>query len=324
MESMKVNPVNVSNSLLLLSKFTSTWERRAQVRNYTIPEDLVYEIEKPDFLEELIPIKNCQFYRMLSDREKNTILSYGWIAYNSKTIAIESKIISPVCYDIIDGYLPGAKDNSIRKLIAETLTDESYHILLSHQAIAVTENQRSIDRRLFSIFDLEKKVIDFENRFNEKWKIMLIRLSVAIVSEILISDYLKCLSSSSEIVSLNREVVRSHRMDEIAHGTIFTELTKLIYRELTEKQKIFFSSILHIPVQYFASKELAIWNKILKEVCPLSADKIMEEVIEEDWFDVSNLDYHHLSLLADEIGIKNFSENLDNVIKQEKLYMRSH
>ena len=65
-----------SHSRLLLSKFTSTWEKRAQVRNYAMPDELIYEVEKPDFLEELIPIKNCQAYRALNDRKKNNILSY--------------------------------------------------------------------------------------------------------------------------------------------------------------------------------------------------------------------------------------------------------
>jgi hypothetical protein len=313
-----------SHSRLLLSKFTSTWEKRAQVRNYVMPDELMYETEKPDFLEALIPIKNCQAYRALSDIKKNNILSYGWLAYNAKTIAIESKIISPVCYDIIDGHLPGADDNNIRKLIAETLTDESYHILLSHHAMAMTEEIRQIDRSLLHSFDLEKKVIEFERKYTEKWQKILVRLAVAIVSEIFISDYLKCLSSSSTIVTLNRETVKSHRMDEIAHGRIFTELTKLIYIKLSKKQKDFFSSILYFPLQYFASKELSVWNKILHHVCPESADEIMEEVIEQEWFDMSHLDYKNLIMLGEEIGIKDFSQNVANLSGQKKSYQRNH
>jgi hypothetical protein len=314
MENISINNINnhnaASQSRWLLTKFSKTWERRAQVRTFSIPDDLEYEVEKPDFIEDLIPIKDCKAYQTLTRAEKNTLLSYGWLAYNGKTIAIESKIIAPLCYDIIDGHLPGTEDNNTRKSVAETLTDESYHILLCHQAMTMTERLRHINRNIFPAYDLEIKVMALEKSHPEEWQKMLIRFAVAIVSEIFISDYLKCLSSSKEIVTLNRETVRAHRMDEIAHGRIFTELAKLIYQELNPKQKKFFSSILHLPVQFFASKELNVWNSILHHVCPMAAPDIMAEILTTKWFDTSTLDYANLIALTDEIGINDFPERL--------------
>lgn len=316
-----LNDSELSHSYSLLSKFTSTWEKRAQIRSATLPTDMSYEIEKPDFLEELIPIRNCEAYRRLSEENKNSILSYGWLAYNAKTIAIESKLISPVCYDIIDGHIPGADDNESRKLIAETLTDESYHILLSHHAMTMTERNRKINRCIFTNFDLINKVKKLDEKYPEEWQKILIRLSVAIVSEIFISDYLKCLSYSPNIVTLNREITRAHRLDEIAHGRIFSELGKIIYNRLNNKQKAFFSTVLPYPAQYFASKELSIWNKILHKVCPQSANEIMEEAQEDAWFDLSGIDCKNLIALAEEIGIKNFSDNLASIAMREKIHI---
>ena len=246
----------------------------------------------------------------MPDSLKSKILSYGWLAYNAKTIAIESKIISPVCYDIIDGHVPGADDNESRMLISETLTDESYHVLLCHHAMAMTEKYRNINRNIFPDFDLVNKIFELENQYATSWQKILVRLSVAIVSEIFISDYLKSISTCSDIVTLNRETVRSHRMDEMVHSRIFTELAKKIYSALTPTQKDFFASIFHYPILYFASKELKVWRAILKEVCPSSEKTIMDELADAQWFDLSPIDFKDLLLLAEEMDIKNFSENL--------------
>ncbi len=301
----------ISYSRALLSKFIATWEKRAQVRHYVLPSELNYEIDRPDFLEELLPIKNCISYKNLTPLEKNKLLSWGWLAYNAKTIAIESKIISPVCYDIIHGHVPGVSDNHSGELIAETLTDESYHILLIHHVMAVAEKNRKINRYMLPEFDLIKRMHRLQDQHSEDWQKILIRLAVAVVSEIFVSDYLKSLSVSQKIVTLNREAVRAHRMDEVAHGKIFTWLIRLIYRELNNREKSFFSSILHFPVRYFASKELAVWDKILRQVCPHAADAIMEEAVSEEWFDLSRIDYSPLILLAEEMGIQSFAERLN-------------
>ncbi|OGT43178.1 MAG: hypothetical protein A3F13_05760 [Gammaproteobacteria bacterium RIFCSPHIGHO2_12_FULL_40_19] len=300
--------ITTSHSRVLLSKITASWEKRARVKHYLLPNETSYEIDKPDFIETLIPIKNSRTYLNLSDAQKNKILSYGWLAYNAKTIAIESKIISPVCYDIIDGHIPGADDNDSRMLISETLTDESYHVLLCHHAMAMTEKYRKINRDIFPNFDLIDKVIELENKYTEVWQKKLVRLSVAIVSEIFISDYLKSISTCVDIVTLNRETVRSHRMDEMVHSRIFTELSKKIYFDLSPIQKKFLSSVFHYPVLYFSSKELNVWKNILDHVCPESVAKIMNEIAEDKWFDLSNIDYSHLIMLTEEMGMKNFLE----------------
>lgn len=293
-----------------LLKYAKTWERRAQVKKASLPNEIDYEIDKPDFLEELMPISECIAYQELDDKHKSKLLSYGWLAYNAKTIAIESKIIAPVCYDIMDGVVPGAEDHTSRELISETLTDEAYHILLCHHAMSLTERVRQIDRNILQDFDLIRKIKQLDHIYPESWQKILVRLAVAIVSEIFISDYLKCLSNSTKIVTFNRETTRSHRLDEISHGVVFTELTKLIYSKLTFVQKHFFASILHFPVYFFASKELGIWQIILNSVCPWLTQDFMDELSELHWFDLTALDYQSLITLANEIGIADFAAQL--------------
>jgi len=61
---------------------------------------------------------------------KQKILSCGWLAYNEKTVEIESKIISPVCNHIIDREIPGLEDEASRQIASDTLIDEAYHIQL--------------------------------------------------------------------------------------------------------------------------------------------------------------------------------------------------
>jgi len=242
-------------------------------------------------------------------REK--ILSFGWIAYNEKTIDIESKIISPVCTDLIYQRLPGSNKDAIRWIASETLVDESYHVLMVVNALRVCKNVRGLENINLGNFELTHKMNMEMDLVDEAWKRQLIQLTTSIVSEVFISDYLSQISNSSGIQPLNRLVTTAHREDEMAHSGIFKILAKEIYHSLNNKQQEFFVTHLAKPVKWFASKELSVWHKILQHLHFPHANEIINDCRSEGESDLSRIDYSELIALSEEAGI------LDTLVGRE-------
>jgi len=210
-----------SSVLSLLSKRINAWANRAQVKkegkfNTICDEDI------DDFLPEFLPFVDHLIFRKLSERIKKKILSCGWIIYNEKIVQIETKIVNPICVDILSDVIPG---NTYRKFLSQTMIDESSHVPLVVISSNVTREKRNLNLALPE-FNLVRDMKILEGNYSEQWQKKLIRFSTAVISEIFISDYLKLISESKQIQPLNRVPVAAHRQDELAHKGIFKYLTK--------------------------------------------------------------------------------------------------
>src|SRR5262245_5151468 len=137
-----------------IERLTDSWPRRANVRKVGSDLPLDYEPGKPDFLPELLPFHDHPIYQKAAEEFKQAALSCGWIAYNEKTVAIESKIVSPACMHLIDGDLPGFPRDRHRNAVAQAVTDEAFHILLVVQAAGVTRQRRRLHELTLPPFDL--------------------------------------------------------------------------------------------------------------------------------------------------------------------------
>ncbi|MGH7173872.1 MAG: diiron oxygenase, partial [Gemmataceae bacterium] len=108
-----------------IERLTDSWVSRANVRKAGPDLSLDYDPSKPDFLSELLPFHDHPLYQKADEEHKQAALSCGWIAYNEKTVAIESKIVSPACMHLIDGEVSGFPRHRYRNSVAQALTDES-------------------------------------------------------------------------------------------------------------------------------------------------------------------------------------------------------
>ena len=290
-------------SRAMLKKMATVWDRRAQVKKHFDITNEVIDPDKPDFLVELLPFADHPDFLSADEHMKQKILSCGWLAYNEKTIAIESAIISPACNDILNGFIPGTKDQVCRQLVGETLVDEAYHILMVVNACKITREQRNIDVRNLPMFTLEKQMRIEQSKHAEAWKKRIVCLTTAIVSEIFISAYLDQLSEEEGIQPLNRLTVEAHRKDELAHGNIFTHLTKCIYANLNEEERKFFIETIPKPVLWFSDGELDIWHSMLDQIGFANTRTVIEDTRPLNTERVKKADFSGIISLAGEIGI---------------------
>jgi alpha-N-dichloroacetyl-p-aminophenylserinol N-oxygenase len=300
-----------SSVIELLSKMSSFWYRRAQVKK----EDLsfpAFDESKDDFLTELLPFAKHPIYQGLSEKMKSKILSSGWIIYNEKTVQIETKIVNPVCVDILSDAVPGDTGNVYREILSQTMTDESYHVLMVVLASNITRRNRKLDL-ILPEFGLVKKMREFEEEHREPWQKRMIRFAVAVVSEIFISDYLKLLSEAALIQPLNSLTVAAHRQDELAHKGIFKYLAESIYQRMNAKEQQFFASIIAKPVQWFANQELEVWRTALEQLGCQGIETMLNDCgLNAQKTSLTKVDYSGLIVLAKELGIMDTSIGLDS------------
>lgn len=303
-----------NESIAALAKMGEMWKDRAQVLTFEkeFEVDMMYSAEHDDFLDRLIPFHQHPRYSELDDEMRTKVLSSGWIAYNEKTIDIETKIISPICNEIIYGTLPGTRDDTIRWLAAETLTDEAYHVLMVLNTCRMCRTQRGLmDLRLPS-FDLVNQIELEAAKYSENWQKKIVRAVACICSEVFISDYLSLLSGADDVQPINQITTDAHRKDELAHSGIFRHLTKEIVRHLTPRELVFFAQVLPRPMRWFASQELNVWETILQQLGYEHTKEVIGDTRAEAEVALFRVDFSELIELAQETGLLDTPEGRES------------
>lgn len=293
----------VSHSHQLLDQMSRFWGDRAKVKQEEFDSSLVYDVEEDDFLDDLIPLKAHPRFQEYYEEFRTQLLACGWLAYNEKTIDIESQIISPTCVDLIYGDIPGSNCESIRWSASETLVDEGYHVLMVVNAMRACKKSRNLEHVKLRNFALTMKMNEEIAKYTDPSRQMIIRLVTSIVSEVFISDYLSLLSDAEEIQPLNRMTTATHKRDEMAHSGIFRTFAKEIYQSMGNSSRQFFAENLPKPVRWFASRELNVWQTILDYLAFPHAREIIEDCRSEGESDLTRIDYSELIQLSGEAGI---------------------
>ena len=97
---------HISWSEKILHTLSENWESRAQVKKEEIANN-VFILEKEDFLADLLPFHEHPLFMAASETDKRNILSCGYLAYNNKTLEIESSLIAPACFEVLHEVFPG-------------------------------------------------------------------------------------------------------------------------------------------------------------------------------------------------------------------------
>jgi hypothetical protein len=286
----------------LLKKLANTWGRRAQVKKDDFEIDTLFDEGKVDFRIDLLPFKDHPAFLKAPESMQKKILSCGWLAYNEKTVEIETKIVTPACVPILYGEVPGVQDEVSRQIASQTLVDEAYHVLLVINACRITREQRDLLSVRLPECTLIVKMREAQEQCSERWQKLLVQLVTAIVSEVFISDYLKILSGDMSIQVLNRLTVDVHRRDELAHSGIFKNLAKCMYANLSRKEREFVMDVLPKPVRWFASLELDVWASMLQQIDFPAVETMINDCRSVNEENLERLDYTGILSLAAELG----------------------
>jgi hypothetical protein len=288
-----------------LTKIAGSWAGRAAVKmDEPACESAAYDSRRPDFLPELLPFHDHPDFVNAPEPFRQAALSCGWLAYNEKTVAIESRIVTPACMHLVDSDVAGLCGERLREPVAQALVDESYHILLVVRACGLTRRLRGLTDLRIPQFELVTNMRRCQAAYAEPWKKILIQLATAVVSEILVSDYLSLLAQARNIQPLNRITTEIHRRDEAAHNGLFKSLGAVIYHALSAVEKEFFVRALTLPAAWFASPELEVWQAMLRQIGFPNADRILRDCRADRQGRQACLDLTTLEVLFSDLGIE--------------------
>ncbi len=304
-----------SASRAVLQKMARSWRQRAQVRKAQDFEEIEFELARPDFAAELLPFGDHPRFQRLDEAARARVLSAAWLAYNAKTLDIESWIVSPFCLDALGGRVPGLGDAVSQQVVSETLVDESFHVLLTVNATGLTRAHRSLALEVPPSL-LVRLTRECQARYSEEWQRTLVRLAVAVVSEVFISDYLLALSSSEVIQPLHRLVVDAHRRDEVAHGVVFRHLARVIYGALSRREREFFAAVLPRPVRWFAAHDTALWSSLFSQLGAPELGGLAQECAGKREDELARIDYSGVIELATELGITELPMGRDAFVSE--------
>lgn len=286
-----------------LGKMAASWPNRAAVKKDELDVEALYNDSMPDFLEELIPFKDHPDFACAPEPLKQKVLSCGWLAYNEKTIAIETKIISPACIHVIQAEVPGVTYEVCKEAMAQTFVDEAYHTLLLVNACRVTRQRRGLETLRIPEFSLVTNMLEAQHTHPERWKQILIQVIWATVSEISISDYLRLLSGATSIQPLNTLTTEIHRRDEAAHTGLFKKIGHMLFAALSDKEREFFVTHLAKPMTWFSSLELGVWRAMLEQIEFPHADRIIADCAARQDYDLTRRDFSAVAEMASTLGI---------------------
>jgi P-aminobenzoate N-oxygenase AurF len=305
-------PPGESQARALLQRLASNWGRRARVKQPELEGETLFDGSKDDFLPELLPFHDHPAFLATPDPMRQQILSCGWLAYNEKTVDIESKIVAPACSHIISGHVPGLQDGVSQQVAAQTLVDEAYHEFLVLKACQVTRNRRGLGALRLPESQLIVQMRQAQAQCSAPWQKVLVQLATAIVSEVFISDYLRVLSQEQAIQPFNRLTVHAHRHDELVHGSLFKGLAKCLYGSLNQPEREFFIEVLPQPVHWFANLELEVWQAMLQQIGFGATDTVIRDCRSANEANLARIDYADLIALAEELDLLKGQRGLDS------------
>lgn len=292
----------------LMEAFARSWSDRVAVRKERIDLTQYYDKSIPDFPIEIIPFaRDPEFAGAVEQagaEARLRFLAATWIAYNERVIFVEDDVVQPLCGLLRKNALPGVFDAKVQEVIAQVQVDEQFHTLM---CLEVCNNAR--ERHRLHDYVLPEPLLG--RRMRERLAAhgapheqALIRMAYAAISESTIHEYLRLLSSNETIQPINRIHTEMHRRDESAHGPVFIELTRSVFRGLdgaAQKRFLqFFTDALHDSTEI----DIGFWASTLPYLQQRDWTPFVDRITHELSQKRIRRDYGALIPLLEDLGIR--------------------
>ena len=208
------DPTDIAESAVIC-RLAGNWHRRATVKRDEPDLDALFEADRPDYPERIVPFRDHPTWQALPDELRSRLLSWAWIAYNRHTVLAEQRVANPAFALVMEGEFPGLGGQDMEIALAQAMVDEQYHSLMHISASALTRR-----RRKYAFADSvlpESHTARTHQRLRaqcaERWQRSLTTLAFATVSEISINAYLDLLADDHEIQVVNSTTAKLHNRD---------------------------------------------------------------------------------------------------------------
>ncbi|MFI9204916.1 diiron oxygenase [Streptomyces sp. NPDC053048] len=249
----------------VIRRLAGNWHRRASVKREEPDLDDLFQHERPDYPEALLPFHDHPTYQALPPEKRNELLSWGWIAFNRHTVMVEQKLANPAFALVVEGEYPDIQGEAMNTALAQAMVDEQYHTLMHLNASAVTRRQRGGGLRDSDLPmpHLVREHQRLRDSAEERWQRSLTTLAFATVTEISIVAYLSLIVDNPDIQPINSTTVKIHNRDEYCHSSITAELAEMVHSKLNAAQRRFFLDHLAKGLDGFVTNDYASWDRVM-------------------------------------------------------------
>jgi hypothetical protein len=250
----------------IISRLAGNWHRRATVKRDEPDLDTLFDADRPDYPERIVPFHDHPTSQGLPDELRSRLLSWAWIAYNRHTVLAEQRVANPAFALVMEGEFPGLGSQDMEIALAQAMVDEQYHSLMHISASALTRRKRGYDfaDAILPESHTARTHQRMREQCGERWQRSLTTLAFATVSEISINAYLDLLADDPDIQVVNSTTARLHNRDEYCHASISDEMAKLVYDVLDADKRRFFLDMLVAGLDAFVATDYATWMAILQ------------------------------------------------------------
>ena len=138
------DPRNTAESAVI-SRLAGNWQRRATVKRGEPDIDALFDPNRPDYPERIVPFRDHPTWQALPDEVRSRLLSWAWIAYNRHTVLAEQRVANPAFALVMEGEFPGLGGQEMEIALAQAMVDEQYHSLMHITASALTRRKRKYE-----------------------------------------------------------------------------------------------------------------------------------------------------------------------------------
>jgi alpha-N-dichloroacetyl-p-aminophenylserinol N-oxygenase len=264
----------------IIRRLAGNWRRRATVKRDEPDLDALFDPDRPDYPERIVPFRDHPTWHRLPDELRSRLLSWAWIAYNRHTVLAEQRVANPAFALVMEGEFPGLGGQDMEIALAQAMVDEQYHSLMHISASALTRRKRGheFDDRVLPESHTARTHQRLRAQCAERWQRSLTTLAFATVSEISINAYLDLLADDREIQVVNSTTAKLHNRDEHCHASISDEMAKLVYDVLDAEKRRFFLHMLVAGLDAFVATDYAAWSAILQTENVFGADRMVADV----------------------------------------------
>lgn len=249
----------------VIIRLAENWRRRASVKGKELDLDALYEPDRPDYPESIVPFHDHPTYEELSSGQRAELFAWAMVAFNRDTMDIEQRVANPGFMLLLNGEFPGVSGYAVQAALTQAMVDEQYHTLMHLNSSAVIRRARGWSLPAAALPMSSKAIRHQElcDQTPDRLERNLITLAFATVAEVSISALLDLVADDTEIQPVHSTTAKLHNRDEYCHASISAETAKMVYHHLPEKQQCFFVTALAEGMVAFAANDFGAWRQIM-------------------------------------------------------------
>ncbi|QBJ94604.1 diiron oxygenase [Rhodococcus sp. ABRD24] len=295
------NPVESA----VISSLAGSWPRRATVKRAEPDLDDLFEPDKADYPDHLIPFHDDDRYRRLDEPVRARLSAWAWIAYNKNVMDVEQYVVNPGFRLLSQDAFGTGLGDTLTIATLQAMVDEQYHTLMHLNASALTRRRRG--------WDLHEGQLPYGPTVRRHHAAVsaadgpraaaLASLAFTTVAETSISAYLGLMTDDETVQPVNRSTVVLHRRDEYCHSSIAGELLKIVFESLGADDRRLLLAGLADGLEAFSANDFSTWAAVMDAEGVPGRQGILADAVHDTSRRNLVQDCSAIRRLCDELGV---------------------